>query len=339
MLTLIKRKVSKNKRRYQEDNYDLDLSYITPNIIAMGFPSQSLESLYRNDITDVARFLEEKHRLQYKIYNLCMARKYDHSKFKSPIVYFPFHDHSPPPFHMIISFCLDVHQWLSYQHDNVVAVHCKAGKGRTGTMICSYLLHSRICANAEAALRFFNQKRTMDNRGVTIPSQIRYVNYYEIYHHQNLNYHQTTLYLRAMEFIAFPDDLENSIVYFEVHIMDKNEYTSPFLNLNIRRGLFRFDVPNSLAIKGDIKMIFYEKLHFKRTKYLFHFWFNTFFIQYGNQESQIKNSNKLDYQISKEGMPYIFIVNSMGMDNLHTIFSPAFKICLVLTDQPHSPID
>jgi phosphatidylinositol-3,4,5-trisphosphate 3-phosphatase/dual-specificity protein phosphatase PTEN len=73
--------VSKNKRRFLDAEYDLDLFYVTPRIIAMGFPSDSVEGLYRNAIAHVQAFFQARHAGRFKIYNLCSEREYDPEKF------------------------------------------------------------------------------------------------------------------------------------------------------------------------------------------------------------------------------------------------------------------
>jgi hypothetical protein len=50
----IRKLVSGNRRRFTEDNINLDLTYITPNIIAMSYPSSGIEAMYRNPIDRVS---------------------------------------------------------------------------------------------------------------------------------------------------------------------------------------------------------------------------------------------------------------------------------------------
>lgn len=44
-------------------------------------------------------------------------------------------------------------------NENVVVIHCKAGKGRTGTITCCYFMYSGICKNPEDALSYYGRKR------------------------------------------------------------------------------------------------------------------------------------------------------------------------------------
>lgn len=62
-------------------------------------------------------------------------------------------------------FCQNLQQWLSSDKKNVGCIHCKAGKGRTGTMISAYLLHDGTCKTAEEALQYFGDKRTKNGKG------------------------------------------------------------------------------------------------------------------------------------------------------------------------------
>ena len=46
--------VSGKRNRFRDDTYNLDVTYITPRIIAMSFPASGLEIMYRNNMTDVS---------------------------------------------------------------------------------------------------------------------------------------------------------------------------------------------------------------------------------------------------------------------------------------------
>ena len=56
--------VSLKKKRLRRDNFDLDLTYITKNVIAMGYPADGFESVYRNNQRSVSNFLLDSHYLK-----------------------------------------------------------------------------------------------------------------------------------------------------------------------------------------------------------------------------------------------------------------------------------
>ncbi|XP_046991126.1 phosphatidylinositol 3,4,5-trisphosphate 3-phosphatase and dual-specificity protein phosphatase PTEN isoform X1 [Schistocerca americana] len=272
--------VSKRRKRYTQDGFNLDLTYIKSNLIAMGFPAQKLEGVYRNHIDDVVKFLESKHKDHYKIYNLCSERSYDVSKFQQRVSVYPFDDHNPPKMELIGPFCADVHEWLSQDPRNVAAVHCKAGKGRTGVMVCCYLLHSKLYSTANEALSYYAGMRTHDKKGVTIPSQRRYVGYYATLVQEELKYHPVVLLLKELRIEPLPN-LNGGQCSLQVVISDSNKliFTSPVYE--VKKGSPSFCIPldQSVRLEGDIKVQFFNKPKMKRKEKMFHFWFNTFFVR------------------------------------------------------------
>lgn len=67
---------------------------------------------------------------------------------------------------------------LEVPKDRVVVVHCKAGKGRSGTVACSYLISEEDWSIEDALSRFTQRRmRSGFGEGVSIPSQLRWIKY------------------------------------------------------------------------------------------------------------------------------------------------------------------
>jgi len=181
-----KNKVSQNKMRFVDisENIDLDLTYISGFLIAMGVPCTDFKrKLYRNPLNDVVRFFKARHESQFRIYNACPELPYPVAPFEAiggSIVQLQILDHTPPTMNQFVQFLTDARQWRSEDAQNIIAVHCKGGKGRTGSLCAAWLLYSQEVDTAEEALNTFARRRTDISlgrklRGVETPSQVRYV--------------------------------------------------------------------------------------------------------------------------------------------------------------------
>lgn len=175
VFSCVRQQVAGRRRRFNKHGFDLDLAYITSRIIAMGFPGAGLQATFRNPRTEVARFLNWAHGDHYRIYNLCLEESHCSNGFDDNTIRYPCKDHCPPTLQMLLSFCRDAEAWLLADKRNVIIVHCKAGKGRSGSFICALLVYSGAARSAYEALMWYEWARGGKQSGVTIPDQIRWV--------------------------------------------------------------------------------------------------------------------------------------------------------------------
>jgi len=140
---LLRSLVSGSRHRVVDEELqtDLDLTYITPRIIATSYPAQGVEAVYRNSLAELALFLNARHPESYLVLNLS-ERPYPPAALNNSVLDAGFPDHHSPPVEVAWRCCLTMHSWLRAAAANVVVVHCLAGKGRTGVVIACYLLFS-----------------------------------------------------------------------------------------------------------------------------------------------------------------------------------------------------
>ncbi|CAL3965285.1 unnamed protein product [Diplocarpon coronariae] len=198
MASLLRQIVAGPRSRHPEAG--LDLCYVTDQIIATSGPSGTYpQRAYRNPLNQFVKFLDYKHGEDWAIWEFrAEGTGYPDSEVYGRVYHYPWPDHHPPPFRLVPMIMASMRNWLResagdevatdskkegnggkrVERKRVVVVHCKAGKGRSGTIACSYLISECGWTSAEALARFTERRmRPGFGQGVSIPSQLRWVGY------------------------------------------------------------------------------------------------------------------------------------------------------------------
>jgi phosphatidylinositol-3,4,5-trisphosphate 3-phosphatase/dual-specificity protein phosphatase PTEN len=307
--SIVKALVSKKKNRFCYDGYDLDLTYITPRIIAMGFPSKSIEGIYRNPLDEVQKFFRKRHLDHYKIYNLCEEKTYADDLFQKQ-GYFPFKDHEAPPLNLMMPFCEDAKKYLDEDEKNIIAVHCKAGKGRTGTLIACLLMYMDVFKTSDECLQYYGMMRVANAKGVTIPSQIRYVKYFEKMLNEKWK-HPVEFVKRKITKIKMFSRPLFSKGYAPVFAIKNNlrSYYSgkkkTISNSENKDAIYDFNIEPGFLVEGDVYIAFYKLGMFGKKTKIFKLWFNTNFIPEGGNIYEFKKKDIDKACKDKEGKYFI----------------------------------
>ncbi|KAJ5205261.1 Protein-tyrosine phosphatase catalytic [Penicillium cf. griseofulvum] len=188
MSSILRQIVAGPRQKHPEAG--LDLCYVTDNIIATSGPSATYpQRAYRNPLDALVSFLDTKHGADWWIWEFrAEGTGYPDSEVYRRIHHFPWPDHHPPPFAHIPNIMGSMRNWLhrldetespdTDKKERVAVVHCKAGKGRSGTIACAYLISQEGWKKEDALQRFTDRRmRVGFGNGVSIPSQLRYVGY------------------------------------------------------------------------------------------------------------------------------------------------------------------
>lgn len=162
---------------------DAEVVYVTDKLITMGHPY--MQSTTDGSITPqrklaaVGHLLRKRHAGRFMVWDLSEV-EYDYSFFDNEVLPFHFPGSPSPPLGMLLKLLLSIESWLKADSRNVAVFHCLTGKGRTSTVLASFL-----CWTGEAgfhdpvkALEYIAACKRCPPDSLTIPSQRRYASYF-----------------------------------------------------------------------------------------------------------------------------------------------------------------
>lgn len=271
-----------------KSKYVLDMSEITPRILAMSFPGEGVvHSFTHNKKEYVVNYLNDKYGANYLVLNLS-GIPYDTSSFFGEVRMRTWTDHHAPPIKELLQVCYEMYEFLQKKKENVVVLHCLAGKGRTGTTIAAFFLYMGLIPDPQRAIDYFSIKRFGAlNKGVEQPSQVRYVFYSDQLINKGHNLDQNGL-LKIVRCELC--QTETNLIFGEVN--EKSIESTCKICSDYDKTEKIFDnfsaIKTPFYIYGDVCIEFYKKksyLFFSKDKSYCRLLLNTNFIDLG-QEGQ-----------------------------------------------------
>ncbi|RLV91187.1 Phosphatidylinositol trisphosphate 3-phosphatase and dual-specificity protein phosphatase [Spathaspora sp. JA1] len=189
MKSILRSIISSPKQTYYDKSLGIqyDLSYITPQLVVSSAPVVNyLQQYYRYPLSDLLTILNTHHS-HWKLFNFRGEDPgYTDEQVSGRVCHFPFPDHQPPSFDILITCVDELYDFLQ-PSENVAVLHCKAGKGRSGTLCCAYLMYVEYKSGQEVKVQsvidLFTTKRMAiyAGDGISILSQRRYLEYWKLY--------------------------------------------------------------------------------------------------------------------------------------------------------------
>ncbi|XP_052003925.1 tensin-1 isoform X8 [Xyrauchen texanus] len=246
-----------------EENYEVDLVYITERIISVSFPSTVEEQSYIANIKEVATMLRSKHGDNYLLFNLS-EKRYDISKLNPKVLDFGWPDHHAPALDKICSICKAMDTWMSADSHNVVVLHNKGNRGRTGVVVAAYMHYSNISASADQALDRFAMKRFYEDKVLPVgqPSQRRYVQYFSGLLSGHIKINNKPLFLHHVIMHGIPnfESKGGCRPFLKIYQAMQPVYTSGIYNVQgDSQTSICITIEPGLLLKGDILLKCYHK--------------------------------------------------------------------------------
>ncbi|XP_029947966.1 tensin-3-like isoform X3 [Salarias fasciatus] len=165
--------------RVMERHYDFDLTYITERIISVFFLPDLEEQRYHRNLQEVASMLKSKHQDKFLLLNLS-EKRHDITRLNPKVQDYGWPDLHAPPLDRICAVCKAMETWLTSDPNNVVVLHCKGNKGKTGVIVAAYMHYSKISAGADQALTTLAMRKFCEDKVSSSlqPSQNRYIYYF-----------------------------------------------------------------------------------------------------------------------------------------------------------------